>query len=151
MAVDEKDRAILNLMIQGPFITQKEIAAELGVTPPAVYSRIQKMQGQGILQGFSPIIALDKIGYDITAVVHIKIKNGKMEEAAEKLAKDPKVCSVFDVSGEYDMMAIAKFYNTKELDRWDKKLLKDTELIERINTSIVFTAKKESTNVNKIE
>ncbi len=149
--VDEIDKKILNLLNEKPFITQQEIAQELGLTRPTIYSRLQKMKEEGTFRGYAPIIDLEKLGYGLTALVNIKIKNAKNKEAAALLAADPNVCSVYDISGNYDFLVIAKFHSTKELDTWDNKLLQETELIGRLNTSIAFNSPKESTNTNRIE
>lgn len=149
--LDEKDKKILNIMVQNPDTSQKQISEELGITPPAVYGRIQRMKEQGIFLGSAPIINLKKIGYDLTTIINIKVKNGKTKEALAKWAQDPNVCSAYDITGEYDLLFITKFHNTEELDQWNKKILKDTEHIERVNTSLAFSVQKEATNPNRIE
>ena len=149
--VDEINKKILNLLNEKPFITQQEIAQELGLTRPTIYSRLQKMKEEGTFRGYAPIIDLEKLGYGLTALVNIKIKNAKNKEAAALLATDPNVCSVYDRSGEFDLLVIARFHNVKELDEWDNKLLKETEMIASLNTSIAFNTPKETTNPNKIE
>ncbi len=149
--IDETDKKILTTLIQKPFIPQKELAKEVGVTTPTIYNRTLKLKKDGIFLGYTPMIAYDKLGYDVTAIINIQIKDGKVKEAAAKFINDPNVCSVYDISGRYDFLVIAKFHNVKELDNWDNKILQETELIERLNTSIAFNTPKESTNTNKIE
>lgn len=148
--IDETDRQIIALMAKGGGITQKQIAKKAGLTAPAISSRIQKLRAGGVLLGFSPIISMDKLGYDITVLVNARIRNGKLVEAGEKYSKEPGVCSTYTVTGEYDMVLVAKFHNTKELEGWNQKMTQDTEFIERINTSLVFTTQKEGTNPNGI-
>lgn len=149
--IDETDRKIIALLVHNPEITQKQIAEKVGLTAPAINNRLQRLRASGVLLGFSPIIGFDKLGYDITVLVNAKIRNGKLVEAAEKYSEEPGVCSTYTVTGEYDMVLVAKFHNTKELQKWNQKMTQDTEFIERINTSLVFTTQKEGTNPNKIE
>ncbi len=148
--MDVRDKEILNLLSRNPNITRDEIAKKLGLTGPAITSRIQRMKQKKIILGTLPIIDLAKAGYDVTVIVNIKIKNGKLEEAAQKWGKDPNVCSLHRISGEYDMVLIAKFHNTKELNKWNQKIAADTENIERTNTSIVFETEKEGAIPNEI-
>ena len=141
--IDKKDKKILNLMIQNPELSQKKIANEMNITPPAVHNRILKMKEKGILLGTAPKIALDKVGYDLTVVINVKVKNGKLKATEQMLSKDPNVCICYRISGVYDIMVIAKFHNTNELDAWTNKMLAESTSIDRTNTSIVFTKGKE--------
>jgi len=149
--VDETDKKILNLMTKNPTINQKEIAKKLKLTAPAINSRIQRMKQKKIILGMAPVIDFSKAGYDVTVIVNVKIKNGKLEPAAQKWAKDPNVCSLHRISGEYDMVITAKFHNTKELNKWNQKITADKELIERTNTSLVFATEKEGMGPNEIK
>ena len=149
--VDDLEKKILSLLNERPFTNQNEIATELKITRPTVYSRLQKLREEKIFHGYAPIINLEKIGFTLTVLVNTKIKNGKLVEAAQKYAQDPNVCSTYTITGEYDMLVIAKFHDTKELEQWNQKMTQDTEYIERVNTSLVFTTQKERTNPNKIE
>lgn len=146
--LDETDKKILALLMRSPEITQKQIAGKVGLTAPAINNRLQRLRADGVLLGSSLLIDLGKLGYDITVLVNAKIRNGKLVEASEKYSKEPGVCSTYTVTGEYDMVLVAKFHNTKELEKWNQKMTQDTEFIERINTSLVFTMQKEGTNPN---
>ena len=96
--LDEKDRQILNLYLEKPGITQKQIAEKIGLTGPAVNNRIQRMKNAETIKGFTPIIDLKKLGYDITIIVDVKIKGGNTREAAQKWAKDPNVTALYVIA-----------------------------------------------------
>ena len=148
---DEIDKQILTILVNEPNLSQNQIGAKVGLTGPAINNRIQRLKANKILLGFAPIIALEKIGYDMSVLVNVKIKNGKLVEAAEKYAHDPHVSMTFTITGEYDMVVIAKFHTRQELHKWNENMTQDTEYIERVNTSLIFTTQKEATNPNKIE
>ena len=148
---DEKDKQILNLLLEKPGITQKEIGEKIGIRGPSVNNRIQKMKKQKIITGYTPTINAEKLGYDVTVVVNVKIKGGKLTITSEKYATDPHVCALYTISGEYDMVIVAKFHNRSELQEWNEKMTQDTEHIERVNTSLCFSTPREATNPNKIE
>ncbi len=148
--VDDTDKKILNLMIQNPAITQKEIAKKIKITPPAVHSRIQRLKAKGVIKGMVPVLDLSKLGYDITVVIMATVKNGKIKEAGEKWSKDKNVCAVYRITGKSDLTIIAKFKNTKELSDWNLKLASDSEHLERVNTSLVFNSEKDTLIPNEI-
>jgi DNA-binding Lrp family transcriptional regulator len=149
--IDEKDKQILNLLLENPGITQKQIGEKIGLTGAAVNNRLQRFRAKGIIKGFQPIISLDKIGYGLTAIVNIRVKAGKMGAAEKKWSKSPNVCSIYRISGDYDLLIIAKFKDMKELDVWSNTLFDDAEVIARTNTSVVFGGEKEGVNPNRVE
>ena len=145
-----KDNQILTLLVNNPGISQKEIAKNLGVSPPAINNRIQRMRKKGIIKGFVPLIDLGKLGFELTAIVKIRVKGAKFREAAEFLVKEKHVCSVYMITGEHDVLAVAKFKHMSEMDQWTQDILKKTDVIERTSTSVVFDPFKESTVPNEI-
>ena len=149
--VDQKDKQLFNLLITNPSMTQAQLGEKLGVTKLTINNRIKRLKEKKVILGNSLILDLDKLGYDVTVVVNVKIKGGKLTETSEKYATDPHVCSLYTISGEYDMVLVAKFHNRNQLQNWNEKMTQDTEHIERVNTSFCFSNPKEGTNPNKIE
>jgi DNA-binding Lrp family transcriptional regulator len=44
----------------------------------------------------------------VKAILHIFVEPGKPEDVGEALAKMPEVVNVYEVTGEYDLIATAK-------------------------------------------
>ncbi|ESS08153.1 MAG: transcriptional regulator, partial [uncultured archaeon A07HN63] len=57
-------------------------------------------------------------------------------------ARNPGLVSVYEVTGDHDIVAIGKFEDTDDMDDRIKQLLTDTEIRET-NTSIVLNAAAE--------
>ncbi|MBU2100592.1 Lrp/AsnC family transcriptional regulator [Candidatus Micrarchaeota archaeon] len=147
--IDETDKKILNYMIKTNETRHSKIAKKLKVTPTTIHKRIRKLKKIKALNGLQPLIDLKKIGFDVTVIINAMASKGQLEEAAQKWAKEKNVCSVYRVTGKYDVVVIAKFKNTEELNEFNKRMVKD-ELIERTNTSIVFQTTKESPNPEEL-
>lgn len=60
------------------------------------------------------------------------------------------MCSVYDTTGDFDSLIIAKFKNTNELNSFVKKLLAE-EFVERTNTSLILNVVKDETSPNPVE
>ncbi|GEM_PF-6942194 len=54
-----------------------------------VNNRIKRLKANEIQLGNSPIIAIDKLWYGLTALINIKIRNVKGRRATTKLAATP--------------------------------------------------------------
>ena len=80
-------------------------------------------------------------GYSI-GIDHLTRK----QEAIEKhFSKHPNVCSIYDITGDYDTVLVAKFRNSGELNAFVKKM-NNNESIIRTSTKLVLNVVKEGAN-----
>jgi len=63
-------------------------------------------------------------------------------EVENEIAKLPNTCLVYDVTGDYDAIVVAKFRNRKELNNFVKTIL-SLNYVERTNTHVVLNSVKE--------
>ena len=141
--MDELDLKILQLLQKNARLSYREIARELNVAVGTVYNRIKRMEEEGIIKGFCVAIDYEKVGFGLTAVIGIKAKGREIVRIEREIAKNPRVMQVYDVTGEYDIIAIAKFQNRADMNRFVKWLL-SLEGVEKTNTSVVMDVPKES-------
>jgi len=111
-----------------------------------VSSRVKRMETAGVITGYAPLIEPKRLGYDIVAVIGIKISRGKLLEVQKRLAREERVFGVYDVTGEWDSILMARFRNTRELDAFVKKL-SATENVERTYTQVVLNVVKHEPRV----
>ena len=123
-------------------LSNRQIARNIGVSVGTIIARIQKMEQEGIIQGYSAILNQEKLDYDLTVVTEITVSKGKLIEVEQEIAKIPNVCAVYDVTGLTDAMVIVKSKNRKELSEFTKNVLA-MPYVERTNTHLVLTTVKE--------
>lgn len=142
MQLDQTDVKILKNLLTDARLSNRQIARNTGVAVGTVIARIQKMEQEGIIKGYSTILDLEKLGYDLTVITEITVAKGKLLEVEEEIAKLPNVCAVYDVTGLTDAMVIVKSKNRKELSDFVKSVLA-MPFVERTNTHVVLTTVKE--------
>ena len=54
--MDELEKKILIYLFRDPFLSQRNIAKELGLTPPSLTYRIKKLQDEGVFQGYTVLV-----------------------------------------------------------------------------------------------
>ena len=148
--IDDFDRKILNLLIEDGNARYKEIANSLGTTIGTVHNRVKSLRERKILNGFVPVIDHKKLGYDIMVMINVLIKGGHLEDIEKKYSKHKNVCGVYDVTGDYDSIIIAKFKKTSEINAFVKKLMAE-DFVERTTTNLILNAVKESANPFPVE
>jgi len=142
MELNETDKKILQGLLDDARFSSRQIAKNVGVSVGTVLSRIKKMEGEGLIKGYSVILNHEKLGYELTVVTEITVSKGRLVEIEKEIAKIPNVCSVYDVTGLTDAIIIAKFRNREELGQFTKRLLA-LPYLERTNTHVVLTTVKE--------
>ncbi len=140
--MDETDVKILKKLLSDARMSYRKIAEEIGVSPPTVLARVEKLEGDGIIRSYSTLLDHEKLGYDLTAIIEITATKGKIVDLERQIAKFPNVCAVYDITGLTDMVVVAKFKNRKELSNFVKKDI-SLPYVERTNTHVVLITVKE--------
>ena len=64
----------------------------------------------------------------------------------EKISSDPRIFGVYDVTGEWDSMVLARFKDREELNDFIKEILA-LPYVERTGTQLVLNTVKEEKRV----
>ncbi len=144
--LDDLDRSILEELNFDARRSHREIAHRLKVSPTTVSARVARLEAQGTIRGYIPVLDDEQLGWDLWAVVGIRILKGRLREVEERLAKDPRAYVIFDVTGDYDALLIGRFRDRRDLDRFVKHALQDPH-VERSNTQVVLNRVKEDRRV----
>jgi DNA-binding Lrp family transcriptional regulator len=140
--MDETDVKILKNLLSDARMSYRKVAEEIGVSPPTVLARVEKLESDGIIRSYSTLLDHEKLGYDLTAIIEITATKGKIVDLERQIAKFPNVCAVYDITGLTDMVVVAKFKNRKELSNFVKKDI-SLPYVERTNTHVVLITVKE--------
>lgn len=140
--MDETDTKILHQILSDGRSSYRKIAEQIGVSPPTVLNRIQKLEKNRVIKSYSAVLDHEKLGYDLTAIIEVTAVKGKITEVEKHISKFANVCAVYDITGLTDMIIIAKFRNRRELSDFVKKDLA-LPYVERTNSHMVLVTVKE--------
>ena len=146
--MDELDDKILEKLNENARKSYREIARELNISLTTVSNRIKKMEDQKIIERYIPLINQEKIGYDLTAIINVKISHGKLIEVQERISKDTHVSVVYDITGDWDSLIIAHFKDRRDLNGFIKGVLSMAN-VEKTNTQLVLNIVKNEKRVLK--
>ena len=142
VTLDEIDIRILRKLISDARLSYRNIAEQIGVSPPTVLARVEKLEKNKIIKSYSALLDHEKLGYDLTAIIEVTALKNKVVEVEKVLSKYENVCAIYDITGLTDMIIVAKFRNRKELSNFVKKEL-SIPSVQRTNTHLVFITVKE--------
>jgi len=140
--MDKLDINIINSLNENGRKSLRTISKELKVSLSTVANRLKKLERDGIIEGYTPVINLEKAGLDLTAVINLKIRHGKLIETQKRISKDKHVSAIYDITGDWDSVIISHFKDRKDLNRFIKKIL-SMENIERTNTQVALNIVKD--------
>ena len=76
----------------------------------------------------------------------LRIQKGRLIEMQEKIAKDHRVYGVYDVTGDFDSMIVARAKNRKDLDDLSKNLLSMDGILRSVTHLVLNTVKEDPTS-----
>lgn len=149
LSMDTLDKQILELLSDDGRKSYRKISRELGVSVGTIHNRVDKLTRSGIINKFVPVINHEKLGYTLTAIIGLEIKGGTVAFLTDKKEFKDNLLAVYDVTGQFDGIIIAKFKNTFELNKFIKLLLKEDN-VTRTYTQTVLNIVKEELNSSMI-
>src|SRR5436309_12747548 len=99
--IDDLDVRILRLLNADARKSFREIAKAVDASLSTVSNRIRKLEQEGIITGYAPILAESRLGYDVLAVVGVKIHKEKLLHVQRTIAKDDHITHVTNVTGRW--------------------------------------------------
>jgi len=140
--LDELDLEILKILNKDGRSPHSSIATELGKSHLTVKKHIDELEREGIIKGYSANIDYEKLGYDIIAFIEITISKGKMLDVEKEIACLPNIFGVYDITGTYDAIILARFKTRPELSALIKKI-NSNEYVVRTNTHLILNVIKD--------
>jgi len=114
--LDEKDKAILNILQENYKISYKDISEKVKLAASTIHSRVQNMINEGIIKEIDTLIDPLKVGYDTIAIANLAIDPHKIDDISKKLAIFDEIQFVATSAGEYNL--ILKIIAKSEKDLW---------------------------------
>ena len=142
--LDDIDQKIIRVLEKDARTSLRKISELVDVSLGTVSNRVKKMEKNKVIKGYSVILNPDEIGWELNVVIGLRIQKGRLIEIQEKIAKDSRVHGVYDVTGDFDSMVIARAKNRKDLDDLSKNVL-SIDGVERSITHLVLNTVKEKT------
>ena len=143
MTYENLDRKLVNALLEDGRASLRSLGEDLDVSVTTVSNHISNLEDEGIIQGYAPIVDYGELGYDVTAIIQLKVEGSALPEITDRLREQKQMVSVYEVTGDHDIIAIGKFRDTDGMNDQIKELLTDVDIRES-NTSVVLNAVAEN-------
>ena len=114
MRLDEKDYKLLELLRRDARAPYSRLAEELGISESAVRKRIARLKKLGVIKRFT--LEYD-VPDEVIALVLVRTQPPvQVPEVSRKIIEHSHVDRVYEVTGEYDIVVIARARSTKDIN-----------------------------------
>jgi DNA-binding Lrp family transcriptional regulator len=137
MTYKNLDGQLINALLNNGRESYRSLAEELDVSVTTVSNHLTDLEAAGVVEGFTPTVDYDKLGYDVTAILQLKVRGEALPTVTESLRGEKQMISVYEVTGDYDVIAVGKFNDTDDMNDQIKAVLSNADINES-NTSVVL-------------
>jgi len=142
MNLDETDRAILEVLLEDARTSQRALARKVGIAQGTVLNRLRRLEEMGVIKGYSVMLDPGAVGWSMTIMAGLRIMKGQMIDVQTQIAADPRVFAVYDVTGDWDSMVLARVKDRADLDDLTKTVF-TLDGVTRSYTHVVLNTVKE--------
>src|SRR6056297_3663962 len=116
MTYENLDRKLVNALLGDGRASLRSLAEDLDVSVTTVSNHLADLEEDGVIEGYTPIIDYDALGYDVTAIVQLKVEGNSLPDITERLQGYKQMINVYEVTGEFDIIAVGKFTDTDDMN-----------------------------------
>lgn len=142
MKVTAQDQQLLSVLRENARASTAEIARRLNLSRTTVQSRIERLERDGVIAGYTVRVAEAAERGHIRAHIMITVLPKQMPAVVEALRVLPEVRTLHSVSGPSDLVALGVAPTVEEMDALTDRI-GAIDGVERTTSSIILSAKFE--------
>ncbi len=117
--LDEKDMKVLETLKNHAKWTTHHISKKTLIPVTTVHNRIKKLEGMGIIKGYTAILDYKKLGRSISAFILADVSaenvNKRADEILEELERFSEVHEAYSITGDHDIIIRVSVEDTDKL------------------------------------
>lgn len=147
--LDTLDQGIVEKLARDARISNRAIAAELGVTEGTIRTRIKRLQKEGLIQ-FTVVTDFRMAGSPNLCMLGIDADPSHVSELARSLSEIPEITCVITLLGRYSLLVMGLFSNIEQLNDLITDRIRPLPGVQRVETSISVHNLKYEAGIAKI-
>jgi Lrp/AsnC family transcriptional regulator for asnA, asnC and gidA len=149
--LDSVDLKLLLLLSGDARISQRSLARELGMSPPAVADRLARLHRQGVITGYGVRLNWSALGYPTIVYLTVTAVQGyEQGTIMARLAALPEVEEVMLVTGDFDMLVRVRVRDHTHLRDLLINSVWQIEGIQRTETSLTIAEMKPKNTASEL-
>ena len=140
MRVTFKDQQLLAVMRGNARASTTELAQILGVSRSTVQKRLERLESEGVIAGYTVQLSSEYLDQEIKAHVMITISPRMTRDIIKNMKKLDGVRAIYSVSGPHDLIAELAAMSVTDLDKIIDKII-EIDGVERTVSSVILSTR----------
>ncbi len=139
--LDRIDCGILAALQHDGRLSNKELAAKVGLAPSSCLERVRRLWEEGILRGVHADVNPRALGVGLEAIVHLRLRNhsrGSLSSMRAHLLAQKEVVAAYYLGGADDFLVHVAVRDTEHLRDLGLDVLSAHPDMEHMETNLIF-------------
>ena len=144
-ALDEIDLQIISCLTENAKMSQKELAARVGLTITPTFERVKNLERSGVIVGYTIRLNKDKVGKGLQVICQVSLKAHNLdviEDFENAIVHLKEIASCFHIAGGYDYSLLIEVKNMAQYEKFLKERLASIPNIANVQSSFVMSQVK---------
>jgi DNA-binding Lrp family transcriptional regulator len=137
-ALDATDRRIVDALRRDGRLSMRALAHGLHVSRAGVYSRVERLERDGVITGYSATVDPGKYGRPLSAYVNLKVAQQSWQALRDRVLAIDDVDHASLVSGDYDIVLLVRTRDVGTLRDLVLTRLQDMPEVLSTQTVLIF-------------
>lgn len=139
--LDRIDRTLLRALQNNARISNKELAAQIGLAPSSCLARVRKLEADGVIRGYRAELSPRDLGLDLQAMISVELRlhvDQAFCSLGDHLRALPETVAVYCLAGSIDFLVHVACRDSEHLRVLTLRGFINRPEVSRIETSLVF-------------
>ena len=145
MQLDRTDFELLHLLQENARLSNKQLAAAVGLAPSTCHERLRRLWSTGVLRGTRARVDARRLGYSIQAMFMIgtsKHERQTIDQLLDELLEIAEVQAAYLITGRYDLVVQVVARDMDHLKTLAYEHFTHRAVISRFETSIIYEGRE---------
>ncbi len=154
MKLDEIDHNILETLQRDARLSNKELAATVGLAPSSCLERVRRLKQNGVLQGFHATVNPKELNIGLEAMIAVQLQRhsrNMVETFHNHIMGLPEVTAIYHVAGSHDYLVHVSVKDSDHLRDLALDAFTTRDEVAHIQTSLIFGSERKAVLPNYLD
>lgn len=151
MKIDQIDKKILDILQDDARITNLELAARIGISPPATLERVKRLEKNEIIKKYVALVDPTKVSRGTFALVSVALmihQIPSIDSFTKQINKLDEVLECYHITGSDDFMLKIAVENIEKYEQFILQKLTKIKGVSKVTSNIVLSTVKFNTKIH---
>lgn len=143
--LDRVDCEIVEALQGNARLSNKELAARVGLAPSSCLERVRRLVGEGVFVGFHAEVDPQAVGIGLQAMIAVRLRRHTRDEVAafhDHAISVPEVVAIYHVTGATDFLVHVAVRDAHDLRELALEAFTTRREVEHLETSLIFEGER---------